>query len=387
MPVARERGKRGRCDSSHLRWLGTWYFERRNPLHRVSLDKALTGSVIARTVYSHDGVLLLSEGMRLTEEHKRKLSHNGVSDLFIEQPEYTGLTVSDIVRQEVLTDVKAQVKDIMAMPSLKAGIDAKRVADLIELLLDDILTSGEILSHLNGLRSIDENTYTFSHSVNVAVYAMVTGIGMDMSRETLKELGTGAIMHDVGKMMVDGNILQKPGGLTQLEFEEVKKHTVLGYELLQKIEGMGNAAAQIALSHHERMDGSGYPRGMSGIEIPLASRIVAVADVYDALTSDRVYRVKEDTHKVLDYIANQAGSHFDRMTAEAFVRQIAHYPVGTAVVLLSGSKGLVSRQNRNLPHRPCIRVVIDADGVMLKRHQELDLSQSNGNRIAAIWDI
>ena len=354
-------------------------------MRRVSLEKALTGTVIARTVYSLEGVLLLSAGMKLTEEHKRKLAYNGISDLFIEDPDSRGLVVSETVRHEVLGDVKSQLKDIMAMPSLKAGIHARQVAELVERLLEEILSAGDILHHLADIRSIDD--YTFSHSVNVAVYSMITGIGMAMKRESLKDLGTGAIMHDVGKMMVDAAILQKPGGLSPLEFEEVKKHTLYGYELLRKVEGMSPTAADIALCHHERIDGSGYPRGISGIEIPLGSRIVAVADVYDALTSDRVYRLKEDTHKVLDYVSNRAGSHFERTVTDAFVRQMAHYPIGTAVILLSGEKGLVARQNMNLPHRPVIRVVMDAEGVKLKRHIELDLTQAVGNRISAIWDI
>lgn len=341
--------------------------------------------VVGRTIHTLDGVLLLSEGVVLTAEHITKLNQNRIRELFVEDGLAKGLVVEESVRHEVLVQVKSHVKQIMSLPSLKAGIDGRRVTELVERLLEQILASGDILHHLADIRSIDD--YTFSHSVNVSIYSMIVGIGMGIKTEALRELGTGALLHDIGKLLVDNAILQKPGGLTPDEFEQVKMHADYGHDLMRKVKGVSPSAADIASGHHERIDGSGYPRGLSGNAIPLSARIVAVADVYDALTSDRIYRHREEHGKALDYIAAKAGTHFDRAVTDVFVRHMAHYPVGTAVVLHSGEKGLVARQNLSHPHRPVVRVVIDNEGRLLKQHHEVDLSTSGDNRIASIWEI
>lgn len=354
-------------------------------MRRIYLDKAQTGAVVARTIYSLDGVLLLSEGTKLSESIINRLLQNGIREIYILDEVSSGIQAQETVPHDVMRQIKGQIKEIMAIPSLKAGLTARRVAEMVERLLEQILASGDILHHLSDIRSIDD--YTFSHCVNVAVYSLVTGIGLGMRQDALRELGTGAILHDVGKMMVDQGILLKPASLTPMEFEEMKKHTLLGHELVRAVKGITPAAASIALHHHERMDGSGYPCGLAGDDIPLSARIVAIADVYDALTSDRVYRRHEEPHRAMDYITEKIGTHFDPSVADVFVRHLAHYPVGTAVILNTGEKGLVARQNMQLPHRPVVRVVINAEGKLLSQHYEMDLSVLVDLRISSVWEL
>lgn len=354
-------------------------------MRRIQLEKASIGAMVARTIHSLDGVLLLSEGTRLTESIRTRLLQNGIREIFIEDEVSEGLTHPQTVKDEVLVQIKGQVREIMAIPSLKTGLNARRVIEMVERLLEQILASGDILHHLSDIRTIDD--YTFSHCVNVAVYSLVTGIGLGLRQDALRELGTGAILHDVGKLLVDQEILQKPSSLNLDEFAEVKRHTELGHELVRSVKGITPAAASISLNHHERMDGSGYPRGLSGDSIPLNARIVAIADVYDALTSDRVYRHREEPHKAIDYITEKIGTHFDPAVADVFVRHLAHYPVGTAVILNSGQKGLVARQNIQAPHRPVIRVVVAADGRLLKTHEEVDLTCHPTLRISTVWEL
>lgn len=357
----------------------------RDFVRRIHLDKAPVGAVVARTIHSLEGVLLLSEGTKLTDSIRSRLLQNGVREIYVEDDFSQGLIPSQTVQDAVLTQIKTQVREIMSIPSLKSGLNARRVTELVERLLEQILASGDILHHLSDIRTIDD--YTFSHCVNVAVYSLVTGVGLGMRQDMLRELGMGAILHDVGKLLIRPEVLQKPTSLNDSEFEEVKRHVALGHELVSSIKGITPAAASISLNHHERMDGSGYPRGLKGDEIPLTARIVAIADVYDALTSDRVYREREEPHKAMDYITEKIGTHFDPAVADVFVRHLAHYPVGTAVILNTGEKGLVARQNLKFPHRPVVRVVIDQEGRLLKTHYESDLSVQPENRIASIWEI
>lgn len=354
-------------------------------MRRVSIDKVQNGSVVARTIYTLEGIVLLSEGARITEDIKDKLTHNGVLDVFVDDSISVGISVPHTVQEELVTDVKLKIKDMLSVPSIKASVDGKKVSEIVEKLIEAILNSGDIVAHLSDIRSIDD--YTFSHSVNVCILSIVTGIGMGFKGDNLKDLATGAIMHDVGKLMITRDIIQKPSTLTTDEFTEVKKHTYYGFELLSRTNGINATAANIALSHHERTDGSGYPYSLKGSDIQLPARIVAIADVYDALTSDRVYRRKMMPHEVIDYIASLGSRHFDKNVVDTFIRHVAHFPVGTAVILNSGEKGLVSRYNPDYPNRPVVRVVIDEEGNMLYKHKEMDLSKKLEYRIVSIWDI
>lgn len=354
-------------------------------MRRVRLDKAQTGAVVARAIHTLDGVFLLSAGTVLTPEHKEKLQNYGITEIYIEDTISEGIEIPELIREEVMTEVKSQVKKMMTSPSIKVSVDVKKVGEIVERLIANILENDRIVASLCDVRSIDE--YTFSHSVNVSVISIVTGIGVGMKEDTLRDLGIGALLHDLGKVMVDDTILRKPTNLTSIEYDEVKKHTYYGYEILQKSENISREACDIALSHHERLDGSGYPRRLKSSDIQIFARIAAIADVYDALTTDKVYRRKMMPHDVLDYMLSLGGKHFDKSLLDAFVRHIAYYPVGTAVILNSGEKGLVSEYNPYFPNRPVVRVVIDESGHSLKKYREVDLSKKLEYRVVAIWDI
>jgi len=354
-------------------------------VRRVRLDKAQTGAVVARAIHTLDGVFLLSAGTVLTPEHKEKLQNYGITEIYIEDTISEGIEIPELIREEVMTEVKSQVKKMMTSPSIKVSVDVKKVGEIVERLIANILENDRIVASLCDVRSIDE--YTFSHSVNVSVISIVTGIGVGMKEDTLRDLGIGALLRDLGKVMVDDTILRKPTNLTSIEYDEVKKHTYYGYEILQKSENISREACDIALSHHERLDGSGYPRRLKSSDIQIFARIAAIADVYDALTTDKVYRRKMMPHDVLDYMLSLGGKHFDKSLLDAFVRHIAYYPVGTAVILNSGEKGLVSEYNPYFPNRPVVRVVIDESGHSLKKYREVDLSKKLEYRVVAIWDI
>lgn len=354
-------------------------------MRRVSLENAPTGVVVARTIHSLDGIVLLAAGTELTSDLKEKLANLGITEIYINDSISNGIQIPELIKEEIVTDIKTQVKKMMTTPSIKISVDGKKVAEIVEKLIANILQSDDIVTSLSDIRSIDE--YTFSHSVNVCILSIVTGIGLGLKGENLRDLGIGAIMHDIGKTMVDDAILQKPSSLTQLEFDEVKRHTEYGYQILRNSKDISPTACMIALSHHERLDGSGYPQHLKNNDIQLPARIVAIADVYDALTTNRIYRRKMMPHDVLDYILSLGGKHFDKNVLDTFVRHIAYYPVGTAVILNSGEKALVSRYNPYYPNRPVVRVVIDDDGRMLHQHKEIDLSKKLEYRVVAIWDI
>ncbi len=354
-------------------------------MRKVSLDRARAGYRVARTILSLDGVVLLSAGTVLTDEMIATLESYNFTEIYIEDDLSRDIKNPEVVREEIVTEVKAKIKNIMTSPSIRISVDGKKILEIVDKLLGNILQSDQIVLNISDIRSIDD--YTFSHSVNVCILSLIIGIAMGVKGDNLKDLGTGALLHDVGKVMVSEDILLKPSCLSKNEFEEAKRHTAYGYEILRNSSSINTAVQEIALYHHERLDGSGYPYGLKNSEIPLYARIVAVADVYDALTTDRVYRKKMLPHEVVDYMYSLSNKHFDRSVLDAFTKHVAHFPIGTAVLLNTGEKGLVSRYNPQFPNRPVIRIVMDEAGKMLVNHKEVDLSKRLEYRIIDIWDI
>ncbi len=354
-------------------------------MRKISLERARAGVHVARTIQSLDGIVLLSAGSELTEEKILQLKRYNITEIYVEDELSKGIVVSDIVKEDIVLDVKAKIKTIMTTPSIKISVDGKKIKEMVEKLLENILRSDFIIANLSDIRSIDD--YTYSHSVNVCILSLITGIALGIKGESLRELGVGALLHDIGKIMIDEQILQKPTNLTINEFDEVKKHTVYGYEILKNSSDVNSTAHIIALSHHERKDGSGYPYSLKNNDIPVPARIVAISDVYDALTTNRIYRKKMLPHEVVDYMCSLSNKHFDKTVLDAFISHIANYPVGTAVKLNSGEKGLVAKYNKNFPNHPVVRIVIDENGKMLVKPKEIDLFRKPEYRIVDIWDI
>jgi len=207
--------------------------------------------------------------------------------------------------------------------------------------------------------------YTFYHSVNTTILALLLGMGKGYNQSRLLELGMGVLMHDIGKTSVNVEILNKEGKLTEEEFEEIKKHTTYGYDLIRKNRDFSVNSAHVAFQHHERWTGGGYPRGLCGREIHELGRIAAVADVYDALVSKRAYRDALEPYQAYEYVLFQSGYLFDPEIVKIFSRHVSLYPVGTGVELSNGMRGNVIRQNKGIPDRPVVRTIYRGDEPLL----------------------
>ncbi|HBI73908.1 MAG TPA: HD-GYP domain-containing protein [Lachnospiraceae bacterium] len=354
-------------------------------MRRVRLNRALVGVPVARTIISLDGIVLLSAGSTLTEEIITNLGNYKITEIYIDDDYSKGISVPETVKEEIITDVKAQIKRIMSMPSIKISVDSEKIIGIVNRLVASILENDFIIVSLSDIRSIDD--YTYSHSVNVCIFSLIISLSLGIKGKKLRDIGVGALLHDIGKVMVSEDILKKPSALTMEEYAEVQKHTVYGYDILKNSPGFHPTVRMIALTHHERIDGSGYPYNLKNNDLSMPSRIVAAADVFDALTTDRVYRKKMLPNEVMEYMASLAGKYFDKAVINALISHIANFPVGTAVILNSGEKGLVIKNNPRMPNRPVIRVVLDEQGQAVKKSKEVDLSKRLEYRVIDMWDI
>ncbi len=257
--------------------------------------------------------------------------------------------------------------------SVRAGqaIDVGPSRDVASQLVTEILSAPDAIINLIDIKSFDD--YTFTHNINVSTLSILIGQTMDLSREDLQELGTGALLHDVGKLKISLAILNKDGKLTDSEFAEMKRHSTYGYEILCRSSEISERSRMVALQHHEKFQGRGYPKGLKGRDISLFARITAIADVYDALTTDRPYRVAMTPYDAIKIVMSGVDTQFDPDILQYFIRRFSLYPNGSLVKLSDGSIGMVLRSNQQAVMRPIIKILRDKSGARLKNRLEINL--------------
>ena len=224
---------------------------------------------------------------------------------------------------------------------------------------------------MSQLKNRDE--YTTQHSLNVSIFSILFGRHLGLPERQMRTLGYGALLHDIGKMRVPLEILNKPGRLTDKELALLKKHPEYGRDILSEGEGIPSSVIDIVYSHHERIDGSGYPQGLMGEEISRNVYIVAIADVYDAETSDRSYRMGISPHEALSLMYGLMPQTFPSELVEEFIRCLGIYPVGSVVELDSGEVCVVMTVNRRMSLRPLLVMVLDRNKQPLPAYKMLDI--------------
>ena len=277
--------------------------------------------------------------------------------------------------KRVYGEAKAIVKGLLQDARMGRAVDGAQAAKAVDGMVDSIFRNQDALASLSRLKSFDD--YTFQHSLNVAVLALTLGRHLGLVKGEIRRLGIGAILHDVGKMRVPEEILNKPGRLTDEEFAVIKTHSLHGAKILMETQEVPDECAAVALNHHERFNGRGYPRGLQGRAIGKFGLISAIVDVYDAITSDRVYHKGMPNHQALQKIYEWSKNDFYPIYVQKFVQCLGIYPTGSPVLLDTEEIGVVYRQNHAQLLRPWVRIVCAASGETLPRPIEADLSEAD----------
>lgn len=269
----------------------------------------------------------------------------------------TSLEKETATAKKLYTEALGHVRSFVDEVRKGTEVDYRAATPLVDSLMESVFRNESAAASLFKLRWFDE--YTYTHSINVSILAVILGKHQGLDREALRWLGLAGLFHDMGKARIPEAILNKPGKLTKDEFALMKTHPLEGYRLLMNQPGFDPEALRAVVEHHERIDGTGYPRGLSGDAIGRFSRIISIVDVYDALTSRRVYKEPMAPAKALSLMYQWRDRDFTPRAIENFIKCIGVYPVGSFVRLSGGEYALVCQANGEHPTRPVVKVVLD----------------------------
>ncbi|MCK5356038.1 MAG: HD-GYP domain-containing protein [Methyloprofundus sp.] len=265
--------------------------------------------------------------------------------------------------EKTYQDSKVFVSDLMDKVANGEGVDTAIAKDAISTCVNSVMHSPDAFLWLSQLK--EKDTYTTQHSMNVCILSIILGHQIGLKTEQLNRVAMCGMMHDMGKMLVPLGMLNKPGKLDPAEWRVMQKHTILGYELLSSSPNMFQGAIETALYHHERLDSKGYPRGISSSSLSYYSNIVAIADIYDAITSDRVYQ-KASTHlEAIKVLFELSGTQLNKQLVVKFIESLSVYPPGSFVKMSNGSIAMVLEVNNTLKLRPKIMLILDKNKQLL----------------------
>lgn len=340
---------------------------------RMGLDYVRPGMKLAKEIYDIDGRILLAAGVPLTERSIAVLRQRGMFYLFVTDPNLELPPVEEVVQETV------RLKTVKTVKAVFEGVAKKGVFTLTEdnkklvgTLIKDLLADRSVVLHLAHIDRHQDDL--FAHSVNVAILSAMTAVSLGYrDPRDLYAITIGAIFHDIGYTFVPKKIIDNPQP-TGEDAEVMRSHTSYGFELLRRVREFPLLAAHIALQHHERHDGTGYPRKLAGDDIHKYARIVALANEYDNLVTGRYSQRGLAAHAAYEQIVATSTTLFDRGVAEVFLAKIALYPAGTFVRLTGGAVGVVTAVTPRMQHRPKVRLIRDAAGDRVEPPRDLDLS-------------
>ena len=348
----------------------------------VNVSQIEAGAVLAQDVHAgQSGIPLLRRGVAISDRYKHALSENGISSVWVDDELADGITPVTIVTDETRRKTAGAVgnalneaKDAMAKGKGLSDNALADLADMAELITQEVQNTPDVALHLADMMGADQ--YLLQHVVDVTALGVLlarrcfqdhgwtdfTGRRrFDGTESRLQKIGLGLLLHDIGKLAIPKEVLDKPGKLNEEEWEIMRKHPVIGCDMLG--EDASFLVRAVVRHHHERLDGKGYPDGLAGDRIHQFARISAVADVYDAVTSERVYKAAAPPIVGVDVIQQGSGTAFDPEVVAVFNKVVMPYPPGYEVDLADGRSGVVVEVDVNAPYRPHVRIRNDDGSV------------------------
>lgn len=356
----------------------------------IDVNFLYEGMILKSDGYDENGNIVVDRNTPLSKEKIKLIINSGVKTISYtrERLSYKSSDSSRMISEESIQHALQVVDDVeFAIKSNLMKIPVKAAEEIIDRFINDIKNNQEACLNLLDLSEYDD--YTYTHSVNVTMLCVYLGFSMTLNEKQIRELGTAALFHDIGKTVIPVEIINKPSALDEQEWEEIKKHPAYGYNILKRGDKISEEVMKGVLFHHENHDGGGYPYGLSGNDIPFYAEAVSVADVFDAMTSERSYKKAHSYSEAFYFILEQSGKKFNARVAQAFLKEIVSktdakplYPIGCYVLLNTGEIAYVVGHSYS-PYtlRPVVNIFFKADKQFLKLPQQVDLEHDYNREI------
>lgn len=339
----------------------------------IPIKKLKEGMITAQSIYNPLGASYLTKGVELNPNYIERLKKAGFDGVTVTSmdPKLKLAPPDDIVQEKTRIFAIHGVATAFENVAKQGSFDPEPLNNISETILCDLIAKQKNLVQLTDIRLHD--TYTFAHSVNVAILAALLGLLLKLKQKDLLQLTLGGLLHDIGKISIPNEVLTKPGQLSEDEWDLMQGHPEAGKRRIKKLFPNDIMLSTIALQHHEHIDGSGYPKHLQGDQIHRYARIVAIADVYDALTSERPYKRAYTPSVAYRMMATCSPGHFDLGLLKLFFNNVAIYPVGTIIKI---KKGYAIVKSVKFGHTltPLVCVFADREGKLLDSTYDLDLT-------------
>lgn len=343
----------------------------------LNISDLKSGMILSQDILNDRKEIIISEGIMINDDVREKLfSMFGNIRVYVvaDMGQYTS-------RQRIKKVEEAFQKITDKLEGTFSHFKEDQVGTITEVygMGDDLVN--ELSDYKMVFESIvDSNRvdqYLYRHSINVSILSVMLAKWMGLKEEQVIEISRAGLLHDIGKMVINQEVLHKPGKLTEEEFKEMKKHVSSSYEIIKNIEFISEDIKEGVYSHHEKEDGSGYPRGLKGDEIPLYGKIMALADIFDAMTSNRVYRKMESPFKVMEMFERESFGKLDPRCLMVFLEHIGTYYEGENVLLSDGRIATIRKVNAKNRSKPLIQI----------ENEFIDLSKMNDLEIVKLSSV
>ncbi len=312
------------------------------------------GMILGKNIYSQDGAVLLAKDVSITKEYIENMKKLVINGAYIEDNISENISIENVISDELRVKAVKLIRKLYNNPNTIAkNIDT--VENVAKNIINELMKSKSIMINMIDIKTFDD--FMFGHSVNVAVLSAVMGIAMNLDESKLEKLVASAMLHDIGKIFISKEVLNKISQLTKEEEELIKSHPEKGYRYIKTYYSNSIAVTSYVgiLQHHEHFDGTGYPDKKKGEKISLFGRVIGICDVYDNLISERPNRKAYTPSDAIEYIMAHNGIIFDPKLVKVFLRKVAPYPLGTIVKLSSGEKAIVMENNEECSTRPVVK--------------------------------
>ncbi|MEG1415946.1 MAG: HD-GYP domain-containing protein [Clostridium sp.] len=319
--------------------------------------------VLALDISTNDGCVVLSKGTVLSTDYIKKLHSFGIKEVYVEDElDYKEGSRPKVDMPKAREITLQNYRQIFSEVAKENTLDTEKLFESTTSIISAVLSKIEDET-LDILYTVNPYFCHYTHALNTAALSIFLGIKLDLSDTQLSELASSALLHDVGMYKLPADVLEREGSLTDEDVAIVKKHTIYGYETAESAKTLTHSIKKAILHHHEKFDGTGYPFRLKGKNIPLYSRIIAIADIFCSLTTKTSYHSGYSYPETYEFILASSGKYFDPDIVDIFRKHFVMYPNNTKVTLTNGQSGTVISQNQGFPDRPVLRITKDSKGI------------------------